>query len=148
MQLVAAILSAETMRCLGRYAGMKSEAVSILRPRRRTPLLRDVLVTSAPDRCRPCILTQTVILPADRRSTLELTVGDDPCDGWDLGVRADGMLLLGATVGPDTTMAGWTQISIDLSPCAGQSVTLGLPNEPPGWHSESACWSKIALQAD
>ena len=51
-----------------------------------------------------CVLSRTVELPANQKSTLKLVVGHDARGDWDLIVKANGEPLLRKTIGPETTL--------------------------------------------
>ncbi len=106
---------------------------------------RNVLVTHPLSENVGCVLSRSVGLPANRKSTLKLVVGHDARGDWDLIVKADGEPLLRKTVGLETTSVGWTEVSVDLSRFAGRTVNLELVNEPTGWHYEGAYWAEISL---
>jgi hypothetical protein len=108
---------------------------------------KHVLVTHPLSETVGCVISRTVELPANRVSTLKLVVGNDPRGDWDLIVKANGKQLLRKTIGPETTSLGWTDVTVDLSSYAGQTVKLELVNEPTGWHYEAAHWAEIALQS-
>ncbi|HNS21117.1 MAG TPA: ADP-ribosylglycohydrolase family protein [Sedimentisphaerales bacterium] len=109
---------------------------------------KNVLVTHPLSRTVGCVLTRTVTLPPDKKSSLKLVVGHDARGDWDLIVRADGEQLLRKTIGPDTTTMGWAELSVSLSQFAGKSVKLELVNEPTDWRFEAAFWSKIAVVSE
>ncbi len=108
---------------------------------------KNVLVTHPLSETVGCVLSRTVKLPANQASTLKLVVGNDPRGDWDLIVKANDQQLLRKTIGPETTTLGWTEVSVDLSPYAGQTVKLELINEPTGWRFEAAHWAEITLQS-
>ena len=96
----------------------------------------NVLVTHPLREGVACVLSRSINLPANRKSTLKLVVGHDARGDWDLIVNADGEPLLRKTIGPETTSLGWTEVDVDLSRFAGRTVKLELLNEPTGWHYE------------
>ena len=108
---------------------------------------KNVLATHPLGETVSCVLSRTVELPPNRVSTLKLVVGNDPRGDWDLIVKANGRQLLRKTIGPQTTTLGWTEVTVDLSPYAGQTVKLELVNEPTGWRFEAAHWAEITLQS-
>jgi hypothetical protein len=105
----------------------------------------NVLVTSPLSENVGCVLSRNVRLPANHESKLKLVVGHDARGDWDLVVEANGKELLRKTVGQKTTSLGWTEVDLDLSQFAGQTVNLELVNEPTGWHYEDAYWAEITL---
>ncbi len=109
---------------------------------------KNVLVTHPLNQGIGCVISRTVPLPAGRRSVLRLVMGHDPRGDWDLVVKVDDEQLLQKSVGLATTTVGWTEVSVDLSRYAGQSVEIELVNEPTGWHYEAAYWAEISLQSN
>jgi hypothetical protein len=109
---------------------------------------RNVLVTHPLSENVGCVLSRSVSLPANRKSTLKLVVGHDARGDWDLIVKADGEPLLRKTIGPGTTTLGWAEVSVDLSRLGGRTVKLELVNEPAGWHYEAAYWAGISLVSE
>ncbi len=98
---------------------------------------------------QPCVLTSEVDLPAGKRSQLVLSVGCDEHPGdWRLIVKANGDTLLDTMVGPDTTDNGWAELTVDLSPLAGQHIKLELLNAATGWDNEYAYWGRAAVVAE
>ncbi|MEN6429126.1 MAG: ADP-ribosylglycohydrolase family protein [Phycisphaerales bacterium] len=109
---------------------------------------QNVLVTHPLSRTVGCVLSRTLTLPPDKKSTLKLEVGHDARGDWDLIVRANGEQLLRKTIGPDSTTMGWTEVDVDLSQFAGKSVKIEMVNEPTDWRFEAAFWSKIAIVSE
>ena len=109
---------------------------------------KNVLVTHPLSESVACVLSRSITLPANQKSTLKLVAGHDARGDWDLIVKANGELLLRKTIGPDTTKLGWTEIAVDLSRFAGRTVKLELVNEPTGWHYEAGYWAEIALVSE
>lgn len=107
---------------------------------------RNVFVTHPLNRHTACRIVRAVRLPMGGRVTLRLTVGHHPLGDWTLVVRANGEELLRQTVGRETARDGWLDVSVDLSPYAGQEVHLELHNEPSGWSWEAGYWGKIELE--
>ncbi len=104
-----------------------------------------VLVTHPLSEDVGCVLSRSVRLPANCRSELKLVVGHDARGDWDLIVAANGEKLLRKNIGLETTSLGWTQVNVDLSQYAGQTVNLELVNEPTGWHYVAGYWAEITL---
>ncbi|MGE5294206.1 MAG: ADP-ribosylglycohydrolase family protein [Solirubrobacterales bacterium] len=109
---------------------------------------QNVLLTHPLSQTVGCVLTKTVDLPANKKSSLKLEVGHDARGDWDLIVRANGEQLIRKTIGPDTTTLGWTEVNVDLTKFAGKSVKLELVNAPPAWRYEAGLWSKIAIVSE
>ena len=106
---------------------------------------RNVLVTRPLSQEVGCVISRIVQLPADPSCTLRLVVGHDARGDWDLILRIDGRQLLRKSIGLESTMAGWTEISVDLSRYAGETIKIELINEATGWHYEAAYWGEISL---
>jgi hypothetical protein len=109
---------------------------------------KNVLVTHPLGENIACVLSRSVNLPVNQRSTLKLVVGHDARGDWDLIVKANGEPLLRKTIGPQSTSVGWTEVDVDLSRFAGQTVKLELVNEPTGWHYEAAYWGQIVIASE
>ncbi len=107
-----------------------------------------VLVTHPPDRDNPCILSRKVEVPANARTSLQLTVGHHPQGDWDLIVRADARELARTTVGPATAKDGWLDVAVDLTEHAGKNILLELSNQPTGWAYEAGYWARIAVVSE
>lgn len=87
-------------------------------------------------------------LPAGKKTTLKLLVGHHPQGDWDLIVRVDGQQLVRKTVGKDTAVAGWLDVTVELSPLAGKAVQLELLNQPTGWSYEAGYWAQLAIESE
>ncbi len=107
---------------------------------------KNVLVTHPLNPDIGCVISRAIQLPSGKRSVLGLVVGHDPRGDWNLVVKVNGQRLLQKNIGMETTTVGWTEIAVDLSRYAGESVELELVNEPTGWHYEAAYWAEISLQ--
>jgi hypothetical protein len=108
---------------------------------------RNVLVTCPPNPIQGCTLSRKVQVPTGRTTTLKLVVGHHPKGDWALAVTANGKPLVQKTIGPAVTDLGWTEITVDLSSYAGQTIDLQLLNLPTGWHYEAGYWAEISLQS-
>ena len=109
---------------------------------------KNVLVTHPLSQTVGCVLSKTVTLPPNQKSSLKLLVGHDARGDWDLIVRANGEQMLRKAIGPDTTKLGWTEVDVDLTKFAGKGVKLELVNEPTEWRYEAAHWAKIAIVSE
>lgn len=106
---------------------------------------KNVLVTHPLDKQTGCVLSKSVAIPAGKTTKLCLTVGHYPQGDWDLIVRADGKQLLRQPIAKTTAPGGWTDVVVDLSPLAGQTVKLELVNQPTGWAWEAGYWASIQI---
>ncbi|GHT09485.1 hypothetical protein FACS1894170_00020 [Planctomycetales bacterium] len=104
-----------------------------------------VLMTHPKAKGEPCILSQSVELPKDKKATLKLAVAAHEADkaqsDWELIVKADGKELLKKTI-----VGGWQNVAVDLSEYAGKTVKLELLNQPNGWWNEAGYWSEIKIE--
>ena len=94
-----------------------------------------------------CVLSRTVEIPSDKKTTLRLVVTHDLRGDWTLVVKADGEPLLTKKIGPETVPNDWATIQVDLSPYAGRSVLIELLNQADGWEFEAAYWAEIAVES-
>ncbi len=106
----------------------------------------NVLVTCPPNPLQGCVLSRTLRVPPDEALSLKLVVGHDVQGDWALAVTVNGKPVVQKGIGPNTTTLGWTEVTVDLSPYAGQTIELQLLNLPTGWHYEAAYWAEISLQ--
>ncbi len=97
---------------------------------------------------QPCVLASDVELLAGKKSKLLLSVGCHDDGDWQLIVRANGEVLLDTTIGPDTTVEGWIELTVDLSKYAGQSVKLELLNAADDWNQEWGYWGRAAVVSE
>jgi hypothetical protein len=109
---------------------------------------KNVLVTHPLDKQTGCVLTKSVAIPPGKKTNLRLAVGHHPQGDWDLIVRADGTQLLRQPIDKTTAPAGWTEVVVDLSPLAGQTVRLELVNQPTGWAWEAGYWASIRITSE
>lgn len=97
----------------------------------------------------PCVVTSEAEIPSGKRSKLLLSVGCDENGGdWRLQVKANGVVIYDAMVGPDTTENGWAELAIDLNAYAGQHVKLELQNAATGWNNEFGYWGRAAVVSE
>jgi putative heme-binding domain-containing protein len=105
-----------------------------------------VVRTHPVDRNKPCILSRTVEIPADKKTRLALGVShhvsDQGAGDWRLIVKVDGRAIYQSDINSKTTQNGWLDASIDLTPYAGKTIALELLNQPTDWFYEHAYWSR------
>jgi len=106
---------------------------------------KGVLVTHPLDREHGCVLSRKDDVPIGKKTTLQLTVGNDERGDWMLIVKADGKELLRKLIGKNTTENGWTEVAVDLTAYAGRSVKLELINQANGWSFEAGHWAQITM---
>jgi hypothetical protein len=108
---------------------------------------KNVLMTHPLNHTTGCVISRKVKLPANKKTVLRMTVGNDERGDWDLIVKADGKKLLRKTVSNDTAPGGWMDVEIDLSEYAGKTVELELINQPTAWQFEAGHWAQISLES-
>ena len=108
----------------------------------------NVLRTHPVAQNKPCVLTSSVTLPTGKAARLLLSVSHDPRGDWQLIVKANGKVLHDSLINAANTRDGWAEISVDLTPLAGQSVKLELHNHPNNWAWEFAYWSRMEVVID
>ena len=109
---------------------------------------KNVLVTHPLDAQTGCVLSKSVAIHAGKTTNLRLAVGHHPQGDWDLIVRADGKPLLRQPIDKTTAPGGWTEVVVNLSPLAGQTVKLELVNQPTGWAWEAGYWASIQIESE
>jgi len=97
---------------------------------------------------RACVLTRTVDLPAGKKSRLRVSVSHDPRGDWQLIVRANGKQLYDNVISEQSTEKDWSDLVIDLSSFAGQTVRLELDNHPNDWSFEFAYWGNVEIVSE
>jgi len=106
---------------------------------------RELVLRSHPiDRETPCVLRRTVTIPQSG-ARLKLAVAHDRRGDWDLVIRGNTRVLLERPVSP-AGGTGWVDLDVDLTPFAGETVTLSLENHPSGWSNEFGYWHNIRIE--
>ncbi len=108
---------------------------------------RNVLLTHPFDREKPAALERELTIPAGQKSTLKFSVAAHEKGDWELRVLANGKPLhkqFIARQGSDV----WLPVTVDLTPLAGQKVTLRLENAANGWSFEFAHWAAIEVKSE
>lgn len=98
----------------------------------------------------PCILTRDLTIPASGRTTLRVTVNHhaegEHVGDWVLTVRVNGALQTTALISSQTSDPdGWVDVDTDLTPMAGQTVSVELANAANDWSWEAGYWGNIEL---
>lgn len=94
-------------------------------------------------------LIQQINVPAGRRSTLRLRFGNIADRRWHLAVRHNSQVLLEQLVEDAGSANGWRDASIDLSPFAGQSISLQLIHSlPPQQQPSTALWKHAVIAVE
>lgn len=104
------------------------------------------LQTHPLDRDNPARLLRRLKIPADGTTTLNLKVSHHPHGDWQLRILANDRLLAEQIVSSETVADDeWLPVQIDLTPLAGQDVTLTLENRANDWHNEWAYWRDVKI---
>lgn len=108
---------------------------------------RNVLRTHPFDREKPAALERELTVPAGQKTTLKFLVAAHEKSDWELRVLANGKPLhkhLIARHGSEV----WHPVTVDLTPLAGQKVTLRLENAANGWSFEFAHWAGLEVKSE
>ncbi len=84
-------------------------------------------------------------IPAGRKTSLKLRVGNQPERRWQLGVRVENRLLLDKTIEDPTSNNGWHDLTIDLTPFAGRRVPIQLLHSAPKQHHSEVLWKRATV---
>jgi len=80
------------------------------------------------------------------KTNLEMRVSHHPHGDWQLRVLVNGKVMADQIVGPDTVGSNeWLDLSVDLSPFAGQRVNVSIENRANNWHNEWAYWNRVEI---
>lgn len=108
---------------------------------------RNVLRTHPFDREKPAALERELTVSAGQKTTLKFLVAAHEKSDWELRVLANGKPLhkhLIARQGSEV----WQPVTVDLTPLAGQKVTLRLENAANGWSFEFAHWAGLEVKSE
>lgn len=105
---------------------------------------RNVLLIHPFDREKPAALERELTIPAGQKTTLKFAVASHEKGDWELRVLANGKPLHKQTIAHKHADA-WHPVTVDLTPLAGQKVTLRLENAANGWSWEFGYWSSIQV---
>jgi len=107
----------------------------------------NVLLTHPFDREKPAALERELTVPAGQKTTLQFHVASHEKGDWELRVLANGKPLHKQLIARKSADA-WQPVTVDLTPLAGQKVTLRLENAANGWSWEFGYWSAIELKSE
>ncbi len=107
----------------------------------------DVFVTHPQDQNTPCALSwKGTLPPGNPQLRVTAAASDrDPGADWLLRMYVNDQKLDEKTVGLKDGAAEWHEYRFDLTPYAGQEVTIRLENAANGWNFEAAYWGKIEI---
>ena len=108
---------------------------------------RNVLLTHPFDREKPAALERELTIPAGQKTTLKFSVASHEKGDWELRVVANGKPLHKQLVAHKHADA-WHPVTVDLTPLAGQKVTLRLENAATGWSWEFGYWTAIEVKSE
>jgi len=97
---------------------------------------------------KPCIMAADLEVPKDKHTRLLLGVSHQADADWNLIVRAGGKTLHDSIISAKTTRQGWSDITVDLTPLAGQNVKLEVVNRANNWFHESGFFSRIDIVSE
>lgn len=84
-------------------------------------------------------------IPAGRKTSLHLRVGNQPERRWTLGVRVENQMLLEKTIEDAGSANGWHEATVDLTPFAGRRVPIQLLHSAPKQHHTEVLWKRAAV---
>ena len=105
---------------------------------------KNVLLTHPRSRSIPCVLTRTIDVSANSKTTLVLRVTNHPKGNWKLIVQINGKSVLARSIEDSK----WQSFRVDLTEHGGKSVILELVNQATGWSFEAAYWSQIEIETE
>ncbi|MCA8985135.1 MAG: dehydrogenase [Planctomycetaceae bacterium] len=110
---------------------------------------RGVLRTHPVSPQQPCELVSKTQVPAGKQTRLLLEVASHPQADWQLRVVINGQPAITRPIADTGTPdSEWTTLELDLTPYAGQTITLSLQAHGLNrWNSEYAYWSQIDIQS-
>jgi len=108
---------------------------------------RNVLLTHPFDREKPAALERELTIPAGQRTTLKFSVASHERGDWELRVLANGKPLHKQLIAHKHADA-WHPVTVDLTPLAGQKVTLRMENAATGWSWEFGYWGGIEVKSE
>ena len=108
---------------------------------------QNVLLTHPFDREKPAALERELTIPAGQKTTLKFSVASHEKGDWELRVLANGKPLHKQLIARQGSEV-WQPVTVDLTPLAGQTVTLRLENAANGWSWEFAHWAEIEVKSE
>ncbi|TWU51753.1 PVC-type heme-binding CxxCH protein [Rubripirellula reticaptiva] len=108
---------------------------------------RVAVQTHPHDKRTPCILKRSAIdVPKLGKTRLDLRVSHHPHGDWQLRVLANDKVLADQVVSSTTVGSDeWLDVSVDLTPMAGQRIDLRVENRANDWQNEWAYWNRIEI---
>jgi len=95
-------------------------------------------------RTEPSALERTLEVPTGQKTTLNFQSAADERGDWELRVLVNHKLLHLQLI--DQKGERWKDVAVDLSPFAGQKISLRLENAANDWYYEFAYWSDIQIK--
>lgn len=107
---------------------------------------RTAVQTHPLDKETPSSLVRQLSIPADGKTKLNLCVSHHPHGDWQLRVFANEKSLAKQLVGSKSVSGNeWLDMSVDLTPFAGETIKLRIENYPNNWANEWAYWNKVEV---
>ena len=109
----------------------------------------NVVLTHPVDQNIPCVLTNSIDIPAGKKTTLRVVIGHHERGDWDLIIRVNGSAQKTVSIGNQlTNNTGWTEVTFDLTPFSGSNnVIIDLENKASGWAFEAGYWAEIEIKS-
>ena len=97
---------------------------------------------------KACQLYRELEIPAKKKTQLIMRVSHHPHGDWQLRVLVEGkpltdQIVSAATVGDQE----WLDVSVDLTPYAGDTINLIIENKANNWMNEWAYWHSVEIQS-
>ena len=87
-------------------------------------------------------------IPAGRKASLRLRVGNQPDRRWQLGVRVENQLLLDRTIEETGSANGWHEVVVDLTQFAGRTIPIQLLHSAPKQHPTEVLWKRAVVAVE
>ncbi len=98
------------------------------------------------DRNTPSRLVRQLTIPEKMETKLNLRVSHHPHGDWQLRVLANGTVLADPIVSSSTVAKDeWLDLTVDLTPFAGETIKLIIENRANDWMNEWAYWNKVEV---
>ena len=87
-------------------------------------------------------------IPANRKASLRLRVGNQPDRRWQLGVRVENQLLLDQTIEETGSVNGWRDVTVDLTQFAGRTIPIQLLHSALKQQQTEVLWKRAVVVVD
>lgn len=108
---------------------------------------KGVFITSPLSNVMPCRVMITTDIAEKGKTTLKLTVGHPPRQGWRLTVNVDNQPVLKRWIqhGRRANREIWMDLEVDLTPYAGQQIAIEMLHAGRGRRRPHAFWDRIEI---